>query len=376
VRSSIVAGLDDDTDLRVGSFYPWPIDDDDVRAALEKVSRDGGWGKYHGAYTTALSQRLSEMHGIEHITLCSSGTVAVELALRGLKIGVGDEVILAGYDFPGNFRAIEAVGGRPVLVDIDPRTWCLDAALLEAAVSPATKAIIASHLHGGIAAMRDIMGFAQRREVAVLEDACQAPGAAVNGRLAGTWGDVAVLSFGGSKLLTAGRGGAVLTRHAEIHQRIKIYSQRGNDAFPLSELQAAVVVPQLDKLDARNEQRRRAIERIQQIVGPSSVLRPLENATDAAPSFYKFAWLYAESGVWPREELLAKAQERRVPVDAGFRGFARRTERRCRQGTTLTNAAAAAERTVLLHHPLLLCADGELDRVAAELRQLATQAAG
>jgi dTDP-4-amino-4,6-dideoxygalactose transaminase len=375
VRSSIVAGLDDDTDLRVGSFYPWPIDDGDVRAALERVSRDGSWGKYQGAHTTALSQRLSEMHGIQHITLCSSGTVAVELALRGLKIGVGDEVILAGYDFPGNFRAIETVGGRPVLVDIDPRTWCLDAALLEEAVSPATKAIIASHLHGGMAAMRDIMVFARNHGVAVVEDACQAPGATVNGRLAGTWGDVAVLSFGGSKLLTAGRGGAVLTRH-EIHQRIKVYSHRGNGAFPLSELQAAVLLPQLDKLVARNEQRRRAIRRLQEIVGQASVLRPLSNSSDAAPSFYKFAWLYAESGRWPREELLAKAQERRVPVDAGFRGFARRTERRCRQGTTLTNAASAAERTVLLHHPLLLCADGELERVAAELRQLAIQAAG
>ena len=154
--------------------------------------RDGSWGRYNGPHSAALIRRLREMHGTEHVALCSSGTVAVELALRGLKIGAGDEVILAGYDFPGNFRAIEAVRARPVLVDIDPHTWCLDAAHLPQATGVATKAIIVSHLHGGMAAMREIMGFAEQHGVAVVEDACQAPGAIVNGRLAGTWGDVSV----------------------------------------------------------------------------------------------------------------------------------------------------------------------------------------
>jgi dTDP-4-amino-4,6-dideoxygalactose transaminase len=371
-----VAASDDDTDRRVGLFYPWPIDDGDVREILERSSHDGSWGWYDGPHSVALRQQLGEIHGVDHVMLCSSGTVAVELALRGLRIGAGDEVILAGYDFPGNFRAIEAVGARPVLVDIDPRTWSLDAALLPHALSPMVKAIIVSHLHSGIAAMSNIMDFARRHGIVVVEDACQAPGASVDGQLAGTWGDVAVLSFGGSKLLTAGRGGAVLTRHADVKQRIKVYSHRGNDAFPLSELQAAVLLPQLRKLAERNTQRCRAIEHLQQAIGQTSVLRPVENPRDAAPSFYKFAWLYSESAIWPPEEFLAKAQYRRVPVDAGFRGFARRTERRCRHATVLTNAAAAAARTVLLHHPVLLCAGSEIERVAADLRQLANLAAG
>ncbi len=365
---------EDDTD-RVGSFFPWPIDDGDVRAALEQAGRDGTWGQYHGPHTVALIERLREMHRTEHVTLCSSGTVAVEVALRGLKIGTGDEVILAGYDFPGNFRAIEAVGARPVLVDIDPRTWCLDAALLPQAAGAATKAVIVSHLHAGMAAMRGIMQIAAERGIAVVEDACQAPGAMVNGRLAGRWGDVGVLSFGGSKLLTAGRGGAILTRHAEVHQRIKVYSHRGNDAFPLSELQAAVLLPQLDKLDDRNEHRRAPIERLRQVLEPATLLRPVTNAVDAVPSFYKFAWLYREDARWQREEFLAKAQEQRLPVDAGFRGFALRTARRCRQATPLAHSAAAGERTVLLHHPVLLCGNAEIDRVATELRQLAELAA-
>src|SRR5690606_8468971 len=138
------------------------------------------------------------------------------LALRGLKIGPGDEVLLAGYDFAGNFRAIEAVGARPALIDINPATWCLDVDLLESAIGPETRAVIASHLHGGLVPMRRLMQLASARGIAVVEDACQAPGAIIDGRRAGTWGDAGVLSFGGSKLLTAGRGGAVLTQSAEV----------------------------------------------------------------------------------------------------------------------------------------------------------------
>ena len=115
--------------------------------------------------------------------------------------------------------------------------------------------------------------------------------------------------------------------------------------------------------------------RLQNVLEPASLLQPVVNAIDATPSFYKFAWLYSEEARWPREEFLAKAHERRVPVDAGFRGFALRTARRCRQATPLVHSAAAGERTVLLHHPVLLCNNAEIDRVATDLRQLAEFAA-
>ena len=114
------------------------------------------------------------------------------------------------------------------------------------------RAVIVSHLHGGLAAMPEIRAWADLRGVAVVEDACQVPGARIAGRLAGTWGDVGVLSFGGSKLLSAGRGGALLTDRSDVVQRIKIYSERGNQAYPLSELQAAVLLPQLESLAERN----------------------------------------------------------------------------------------------------------------------------
>src|SRR6185437_16945914 len=115
--------------------------------------------------------------------------------------------------------------------------------------SPRTKAILCSHLHGGLVPMRDVTAFAARRGLKVVEDAAQAAGATVQGQPAGTWGDIGTLSFGGSKLLAAGRGGALLIRDRAVYQRAKLVLNRGIQPWaPLSELQAAVLRPQLRKL--------------------------------------------------------------------------------------------------------------------------------
>jgi len=335
---------------------PWPPLDENVRAALLAAYEDGSWGRYEGPHCRRLASRLAEMHAVEHVTLCSSGTVAVELALRGLGVAAGDEVILAGYDFPGNFRAVEAVGAIPVLVDIDPRTWSLDPVHLAGAVNRLTRAIVASHLHGGLVPMQRLTRQAGDLGVRVVEDACQAPGATVDGQLAGTWGDVAVFSFGGSKLLTAGRGGAMLTRYEEVHQRAKVFAKRGNDAFPLSELQAAVLAPQLDRLASRNRRRRQSADELSRALSDSNGLDGVVNQDGAMPSYYKIAWLYdaASWGGTPRDEFLSIVQAEGVALNEGFRGFTRRSSRRCRRMGELPYSTRAAEGTVLLHHPVLL----------------------
>ena len=224
--------------------------------------KTGEWGRYHGPHVPELCRRLAEFHQVAHVLLCSSGTAAVELALRGVGVDSGDEVILAAYDFKANFQNILCVGAIPVLIDVQPETWQLDVAGLESAMSKRTRAIVISHLHGGVVATHEVRQFADAHRIAVIEDACQSPGAFIHGRRAGTWGDVGILSFGGSKLLTAGRGGALLTTRPEIAERIKRYVQRGNDAYPLSELQAAVLRPQLEQLDERNGRRQSAVWRI------------------------------------------------------------------------------------------------------------------
>jgi dTDP-4-amino-4,6-dideoxygalactose transaminase len=334
---------------------------------LECAWEDGSWGRYHGPHSARLEQELARLHQVQFVTLCCSGTFAVELALRGLNITAGDEVVLAGYDFPGNFRAIEATGARPVLIDVEPDGWLMHLDGLSSALSGHTRAVVVSHLHGAMADMPRLMDFAGRHGLAVVEDACQSPGALAAGRMAGSWGDVGVLSFGGSKLLTAGRGGAIVTRHAAIHQRAKIFCQRGNHAFPLTELQAAILLPQLEQLAERNELRRSHVERLlSQTVGLPG-LRPLVNRTaGSAPSYYKFAWRYlaAELADCPIDQFVAALTAEGAPLDTGFRGFTRRTERRCRKVGPLPHSQRTAETTILLHHPILLQSPERIDDLA------------
>lgn len=353
--------------------------DERIRTTLDAAYRDGSWGRYDGPHCERLAECLTKMLGVPHVLLCCSGTMAVELALRGLKIGPADEVILAAYDFPGNFRAVEAVGARPVLVDIDPRTWCLDAAAVEAAIGPPTRALIVSHLHGGTAQMRMLREIADRHGLQIVEDACQSPGAVIEGRAAGTWGDVGVFSFGGSKLLTAGRGGAIFTARPEVHQRAKIFGQRGNEAFPLSELQAAVLLPQVEKLAEDNRHRSAAVRRLLDRCRHLSSLQPVADPPpDTTPAYYKLAWLCVDRVATPhepsgvREQWALALRAEGVAADAGFRGFAHRSDRRCRRGGPLPHATRAATHTLLLHHPILLEPSETIDRLADTMRRCTT----
>ncbi len=195
---------------------PWPRRQTSIQDALLAAWESGEWGKYHGGRVERLEALLCEQMHSAYAMTCCSGTFAVELALRALNVGPGDEVILAGYDFPGNFRAVESVGARPVLVDLAPQGWSITCESLEPAWSRSTRAVLVSHLHGDLAQLPLIVAEARRRGTLVVEDACQAPGAMLHGAAVGSLGDVGVLSFGGSKLLTAGRGGAILTQDQHV----------------------------------------------------------------------------------------------------------------------------------------------------------------
>jgi len=351
----------------------WPLPDEAVEAALRQAFVDGSWGKYHGPNCRELSERLAEFHGCEHVVLTCSGTAAVELALRGLRVGPGDEVILSAYDFEGNFKNVLAVGAQPVLVDIDPARGQLDTEQLDMARSPRSKAIIASHLHGGVVAMPILRAFADRHGLAVIEDACQMPGAIVHGRVAGTWGDVGVLSFGGSKLLTAGRGGALITRNAEIVQRIRVQTQRGNDAYPLSELQAAVLVPQLHRLAERNQLR---TENVSLLLGLLSDVAGLNcfvgssSSSDTQPGFYKLGfWFDAATFSCSRDDFACVMRAAGIALDPGFRALHRTHARgRFRSVNDLPNATRADDSILVLHHPVLLGTPQDLQAIREAIK--------
>ena len=343
----------------------WPPDDPAIRSVIHQLEQNGGWGQYHGPHCEKLRKSLGEYHAAEHVQLCSSGTVAMELALRGLKIQAGDEVILSAYDFKSNISNVLLLNAVPVLVDAHPDNGNLDPCDIEHALSSHTKAIIVSHLHGGVVPISQVRNIADSNRIALIEDACQMTGALIEDRRAGMWGDVGILSFGGSKLLTCGRGGAVLTNSASIAQRIKLYTQRGNDAYPLSEFGAAVLLPQLERLDERNRTRLQFVNELAEHLsednakrkGTDSVLRMLKNSVPSAPSYYKLGFLYdGLNGLGMPRELFSKAMRAEgIPLDAGFRSFHRiLSSRRFRTKSALDIASRIDEEMMTLHHPILL----------------------
>jgi dTDP-4-amino-4,6-dideoxygalactose transaminase len=361
------------TPIRPEGPPDWPPADEAVRLALEAAFRDGSWGKYHGGNVERLEKRLADLLGVPHVLTCASGTIAVEAALRALPVGAGDEVVLAAYDYSGNFLSVHAVGARPVLIDVEPDNWNLAPHQLAGALSPATKAVIVSHLHGGLVPMSEVMAICGERRVAVIEDAAQATGAEVEGRPAGTWGDVGVFSFGGSKLLAAGRGGALVSRAPAIHQRARLVLGRGNNLVcPLSELQAAVLLPQLDALPQRHVRRQKAVQRLRGSLEGLPGLRLLTNRVAGSPAYYKVGLQYDESAFGLlRALLLAAVRAEGIALDEGFRALhIGRSNSRWRAGGPLNEVERAHQGMLTLHHPVLLGSDEDIAQVAAALRRV------
>jgi dTDP-4-amino-4,6-dideoxygalactose transaminase len=357
----------------------WPGPDPHVLTAVQAAHADGSWGKYLGPNVPRLEELLGQVHGVPHVVTCGSGTLAVEVALRAVAVGPGDEVILAAYEFEPSFLTIHELEARPILVDTSPTNAGLDPNNLEAAITPATRAVLVSHLHGGLVPMSAVMDIAGRHSVAVVEDAAQATGATVEGRPAGTWGDVGVLSFGGSKLLTAGRGGAVLTRHADLLQRARLALGRGVQQWAaLSELQAAVLVPQLRKLTDMTALRRERVGQVLAALRDIPGLRPFgPEPPDSRPAYYKLGFFLDEAAFGlPRDAFVKALRAEGIAFDPGFRALhVGRAPARYRAAGPLPNAEAAGRTVVGLHHPVLALGPAEVDQVAAAIRKTYRNAA-
>jgi dTDP-4-amino-4,6-dideoxygalactose transaminase len=223
---------------------------------------------------------------VAHAVGVDSGTSALELALRAYDIGPGDEVITAANTFVATAFAISHAGATPVLVDVDPSTSALDPALIAAAVSRRTRAIIPVHLYGQIAPMEAVTAIAREHGLVVIEDACQAHGARAHGRRAGSFGDAAAFSFYPSKNLGAqGDGGIVVTPHDDIAQRLRLLRNYGTTEKYRSEivgfnrrldtLQAAMLRVKLVHLDDWNVARRGHAAHYDRLLEDVALVRPV-----------------------------------------------------------------------------------------------------
>src|SRR5512139_936174 len=220
-----------------------------------------------GASLDEFEREFARYCGCEFAIGVSSGTAALHLALLAVGTGPGDEVITVPNSFIATVESIMYTGATPVLVDVDPATFCMDPARLEAAITPRTKAIIPVHLYGQPCDMDAINRIASERGIAVIEDACQAHGATLGGRRTGSLGTAGAFSFYPTKNLgTIGDGGAVTTNDPEVAAKCRALRHHGQfqpNVFPvvgynyrLDTLKAAVLGVKLAHLDRWNARRR------------------------------------------------------------------------------------------------------------------------
>jgi dTDP-4-amino-4,6-dideoxygalactose transaminase len=256
----------------------------DIDAAVARVLESGWY--ILGREVAAFEQELAGYLGVTECVGVASGTDAVLLALRACGVGPADEVITVAHTAVATVAAIELAGAVPRFVDIEPRAYTMDPALLAGALTERTRAIIPVHLYGQAADLDPILAFAREHDLLVIEDCAQAHGARYRGRRVGSFGHAAAFSFYPTKNLGAiGDGGAVATNRPEIAEAVRLLRQYGwreryvSDVpglnSRLDELQAAILRVKLRHLDAENEARRRLASVYDDLLGGLPVVCPI-----------------------------------------------------------------------------------------------------
>lgn len=238
------------------------IGDEEKQAVMEVLS-SGIIAQ--GPRVKAFEEAYAQMCGVKHAIATTSGTTALHVALLAHGIGEGDEVITSPFTFIASANSILYCGARPVFVDIDPDTFNINPALIEAAITPRTKAILPIHLFGLCCDMDAIMEIATRHGLVVIEDACQSHGALYKGKRAGSFG-VGVFSFYPTKNMTSAEGGMITTDGDMLDEKSRVIRQHGmrrryyHDElgfnFRMTDVQAAIGLAQLHKLEGFNHKRR------------------------------------------------------------------------------------------------------------------------
>ena len=249
--------------------YPsWPVYDDAERAGLLRVLESTRWWSAQGVEVSAFEQEWSEYTAAAATVAATNGTHTLEIALVALGIGQGDEVIVPDWSFTATVGAVLTVGAIPVLVDVDPGTGTLDPLTAEAALTSRTRAILPVHVAGSMADMDAIAHLAAKHDLVVVEDCAHANGSTWRGKHAGLLGDAGSFSFQASKLMTAGEGGAIITKHQALAEQLRSlvscgrrpdtwyyrhFVLAGNDR--MTEWQGAVLRAQLGRFPAQQARR-------------------------------------------------------------------------------------------------------------------------
>ncbi|MBL7107340.1 MAG: DegT/DnrJ/EryC1/StrS family aminotransferase [Phycisphaerae bacterium] len=258
---------------------------EEIEKAIKRILR-GGW-YILGEELMRFEEEFSHYIGTGYGIGVNSGSDALLLAVKALGIGTGDEVLTVSHTFISTVDSIVRNSAQPVLVDIDPDTFCIDPAQIEEKITDRTKAIIPVHLYGHSADMKLIMNIANKYGLFVIEDACQAHGARYRGQRVGRTGDIGCFSFYPAKNLGAyGDGGIVVTDNVELAEKLKRLRNYGQarkheHAFVgfnsrLDEIQAAVLRVKLRYLDQWNQKRRKIAAQYTELLSESDIITPTE----------------------------------------------------------------------------------------------------
>ena len=322
------------TPVRTKPFGGWPVFGREEEEALLAALRSGIWGSIDGTYVKQLEVAFAELQSARHGIACVNGTMALSVALKALGIEPGDEVLVPPYTFIATASAALMIGAIPVFVDVELDTLLIDPALIDAAVTPRTKAIIPVHHGGSPADMDGVMAAAGRHGLKVVEDAAQAHGSAWRGRPVGAIGDVGTFSFQSSKPINAGEGGIMLTNDDELDELLWSYRnvgrRRGGEWYEhvrlgwnlrMTEFQAAVILEQMKRMPAQQAHRTEAAAylgaRLSEIPG-AVPLRVPDGVTAHSWYTYHWRWLGAADGGLPKMAFAEALRAEGIPVFHGY----------------------------------------------------------
>ncbi|TME02102.1 MAG: DegT/DnrJ/EryC1/StrS family aminotransferase [Chloroflexi bacterium] len=353
---------------------------DEEKSAVMAVLDSGQLAQ--GPVVETFEREFAAWCGVKRAVAVNSGTAALHLLMLAHGIGEGDEVITSPFTFVASANAALFAGARPVFVDIEPQTYCLDPALVEAAITPKTKAIMPIDLYGHPAAIHELQEIATRHGLVLIEDACQAHGAAIGNRKAGALGVSASFSFYPTKNMTTAEGGMVTTDDDAVAEKVTVLRQHGATQryrhevlgynFRLTDIAAAIGRAQLAKLDRLNERRRRNASVLDEgLAGLKGVTTPRERqgyrhvyhqyTVRISRDRDRFQERLSDAGIGTAVHYPIPVHRQPLYIDLGY------------GDVSLPVAESAAAQVLSLPvHPAL--SDADLDRIVETVRKVASTA--
>jgi len=292
-----------------------------------------GWISSEGRFIPEFERRWADYCGVAHGVAVCNGSVALELAMAALALPSGSEVILPSFTIISCVTAVLRSGCRPVLVDCEPDTWCLDIAEVERKVTARTRAVMPVHIYGHMAEMNALMELARKLNLAVIEDAAEAHGAEYHGRRAGGIGAIGCFSFYANKIITTGEGGMLVTNDAKLAERARsmrnlcfrpeqrfLHTDLGYN-FRMTNVQAAIGVAQIECIDDHLARKRRMAahygERLREVRG----LRLPVQRPGAKNAYWMYAVVLDDTIGFDAVQLAARLKQQGVDTRPFFLGM-------------------------------------------------------